>query len=218
MLSDSLELGVLVSQSDRFVETLEELVEIYGEPGEASKVKVTSVITEDYRKFIEVSPFLTLATAGSTGLDCSPRGDEPGFVRVVSPKMVQMPDRRGNNRIDSLRNLLHDPRIAMLFFLPGCKYTLRLNGAARISIDPSLLESFAIDNKRPRSVMVVDVHEVYFQCGRALMRSDLWNPQGFRSDDAIPTPGKILANLTNDRIDGEQYDKDWPDRAKDSLW
>ena len=154
--------------SKDFVESIEELIAIYGEPAEASKVKVTDCITDDYRQLIELSPFLTLATSGPDGLDCSPRGDSNGLVRVVSPSVLQLPDRRGNNRIDSLRNILHDPRVAVLFFLPGCKYTLRLNGTARISIDQGLLETFQVDGKPPRSVLVIQVREVYFQCGRAV--------------------------------------------------
>lgn len=201
-----------------FIESTEQLSEIYGEPSEAAVVKVTHEVTDDYRRFIEASPFLTIATAGPDGLDCSPRGDVAGFVRVETPTQIQIPDRRGNNRVDSIRNIVQDPRVGLLFILPGCTNTLRLNGRARISIDQAILRSFEIDGKLPRSVVVVDVEDVYFQCGRALIRSDLWNPDRHVSQESIPSPGAILSNLTNKQIDGERYDEEWPDRARKTLW
>ncbi|MEM8678828.1 MAG: MSMEG_1061 family FMN-dependent PPOX-type flavoprotein, partial [Planctomycetota bacterium] len=136
------------------VTSVEQLAAIYGEPAEPATAKVTRVLTEDYGRFIQTSPFLTLATCGPEGLDCSPRGDLPGFVRIVSPTQLMLPDRRGNNRVDSLRNIVRDPRVALLFFLPGCTTTLRVNGKAHLNVDETLLQSFAVDNKSPRSVMV----------------------------------------------------------------
>ena len=189
-----------------------------GQPGETSTAKVVDHLIEEYRRYIEASPFLTLATAGPEGLDCSPRGDHPGFVRIESPRRLLLPDRRGNNRIDSLRNILRDSRVALLFFIPGCKNTLRVNGVARISVDPDVLESFEVQGRAPRSVINVDVREVYFQCGRALLRSELWNPERHLSDKDLPSPGKILANLSNNRVGGDDYDREWPERARNSLW
>ena len=200
------------------VDTIEQLESIYGFPGETSTVKVTPSITPDYQAFVDASPFLALATGGPEGLDCSPRGDVPGFVRVVDETTLHIPDRRGNNRVDSLRNIVRDPRIALLFFLPGSGNTLRVNGRAQVSIDQKLLDSFAMDGKTPRSVIVVDVAEVYFQCARAIVRSDLWNPDRFVAPDSLPTAGQILANLTDDRVGGEAYDREWPERARKSLW
>lgn len=200
------------------VESIEQLESIYGLPSETSTVKVTSTITPDYRAFIDASPFLALATCGPEGLDCSPRGDRHGLVRVVDDTTIHIPDRRGNNRVDSLRNIVRDSRIAMLFLLPGSGNTLRINGRAHISIDDRLLQSFAIDGSQPRSVIEVHVEEVYFQCARAIVRSDLWNPDKFVAPDSLPTPGRILANLTDDRVGGEAYDREWPNRARQTLW
>src|ERR1700759_941515 len=156
--------------------TIEELEAIYGEPGEASTAKVADRITPSYRVLIEKSPFAALATAGPEGLDCSPRGDLAGFVRVHDEKTLMMPDRRGNNRVDSLRNIVRDPRVALLFLIPGSGTTLRVNGRAYVSADSTLLACFEIDGKAPRTVIVMTVGEGYFQCARAIVRSDLWNP------------------------------------------
>src|SRR5262249_10326789 len=150
-----------------------------GQPAEASLVKEVDHVTPEYRRLIEASPFAVLATSGPEGLDCSPRGDQPGFVRVCDPKTLLMPDRRGNNRTDSLRNIIRDPRVALLFLLPGSGTTLRVNGRAVLRTDPELLESYAVDGKPPRSVVMIDVEAVYFQCARAIARSDLWNPEKF---------------------------------------
>jgi uncharacterized protein len=155
------------------VATIEELEAIYGSPGESSTVKVADRITPFYRLLVEKSPFATLATSGPEGLDCSPRGDLPGFIRIHDENTLMMPDRRGNNRIDSLRNIVRDPRVALLFLIPGSGSTLRINGRAHVSADPTLLASFRMEGKAPRTVIVVTVHEVYFQCARAILRSDL---------------------------------------------
>src|SRR5471032_122482 len=158
------------------VSSVEELEKLYGVPGDASLVKEASWITPHYRAYIEASPFATLATAGPEGLDCSPRGDRPGFVRIHDARTLMLPDRRGNNRIDSLRNIVRDPRVALLFLVPGVGNTLRVNGRAHLSVEPALLQSFAVEDKAPRSVTVIEVDAVYFQCARALVRSELWNP------------------------------------------
>lgn len=200
------------------IETTEQLEAIYGEPSEASIVKEADRITPEYAAYIAASPFVTLATMGPGGLDCSPRGDLPGFVRIADDRTLMLPDRRGNNRIDSLRNVLHDPRVALLFIIPGFGGTLRVNGDARISIAPSLLDSFVMDGKPPRSVLVINVTKVFFQCSRAVIRSDLWNPARHVDPKSLPTPGQILAAMTASRVGGDEYDKAWPQRAKESLW
>lgn len=200
------------------VTTIEQLEAIYGTPAEAAIVKETGHITPDYARYIAASPFAMLATAGPDGLDCSPRGDLPGFVRVADPKTLILPDRHGNNRIDSLRNVLADPRVALLFLIPGFGGTLRVNGSARISIEPALLDSFRMDGKPPRSVLIVDVQSVYFQCARAVIRSDLWNPQRHVDPKTLPSAGQILSAITSARVGGEAYDQAWPQRARETLW
>lgn len=200
------------------VTSVQELEALYGTPPEGSLVKETDRVTPHYRAYIEASPFLSLATVGPEGMDCSPRGDLPGFVRVQDEKTLMLPDRRGNNRIDSLRNVLRDPRVALLFLIPGSGNTLRINGRAKISVDAGLLSSFVMEGKAPRSVLVVAVEAVYFQCSRALLRSDLWNPEKHIDPKALPTPGQILAALSAQRLGGEAYDLAWPERARSSMW
>jgi PPOX class probable FMN-dependent enzyme len=200
------------------VATIEQLEAIYGLPGESSTVKVADRITPSYRVLIETSPFAALATSGPEGLDCSPRGDLPGFVRIHDETTLMMPDRRGNNRTDSLRNIVRDPRVALLFLIPGSGTTLRINGEAHLSADPALLESFRMEGKAPRTVIVMTVHEIYFQCARAIVRSDLWNPDKRVDPRTLPTPGQILAEMSENRVGGEQYDREWPERARQSMW
>jgi PPOX class probable FMN-dependent enzyme len=200
------------------IESIEQLEAIYGQPNEASTVKVADRITPSYRVLIDKSPFAALATCGPEGLDCSPRGDLPGFVRIHDAKTLMMPDRRGNNRIDSLRNIVRDPRIALLFLIPGAGSTLRVNGRAHLSAAADLLASFRVDGKVPRTVIVMAVDEIYFQCARAIVRSDLWNPDKRVDPKSLPTPGQILADMSENRVGGEDYDRAWPERAQKSLW
>ena len=200
------------------IATIEDLEAIYGEPGEASTVKVADRVTPQYRVLIDKSPFVALATTGPEGLDCSPRGDRPGFVRVHDDKTLMMPDRRGNNRVDSLRNIVRDPKIALLFLIPGAGSTLRVNGRAKVSVDPDLLASFRMDGKAPRTVIVMTVDEIYFQCARAIVRAELWNPDRRIDPADLPTPGQILAEMSENRVGGEDYDRAWPERARQSLW
>jgi uncharacterized protein len=200
------------------IATIEDLEAIYGQPGEASIVKVADRVTPSYRALIDQSPFVALATSGPEGLDCSPRGDRAGFVRVHDDKTLMMPDRRGNNRVDSLRNIVRDPRIALLFLIPGAGSTLRVNGRAQVSVDPDLLASFRMDGKAPRTVVVMTVDEIYFQCARAIVRAELWNPDRRVDPADLPTAGQILAEMSENRVGGEDYDKEWPERARQSLW
>ncbi len=200
------------------ITTVEQLEALYGLPGETSLVKELDHIIPEYAALIAASPFVALATAGPEGLDCSPRGDLAGFVRVTDPKTVMMPDRHGNNRADSLKNILRDPRVGLLFLVPGSGTTLRLNGRATLSIDPVLRESFAVDGKPARSVIVISVDAVYFQCARAIHRSELWKPARHVDPKSLPTPGRILEATSQARIDGETYDREWPERARKSMW
>jgi len=200
------------------VTTIDELEAIYGETGMASTAKVADHVTPHYRIMIEKSPFVALATSGPEGLDCSPRGDRPGFVRIHDEKTLMMPDRRGNNRIDSLRNIVRDPRIGLLFLIPGSGNTLRINGRGQISTDAALLESFKMEGKAPRSVIVMTVDEIYFQCARAIVRADLWNPDKCIDPKTLPTAGQILADMSANLVGGERYDREWPERARQTMW
>jgi len=203
------------------IETIEQLEAIYGrlaDVGEASTAKVVDHIIEPYRAYIEASPFVALATVGPEGLDCSPRGDGRGFVRIADARTLMLPDRRGNNRVDSLRNIVRDPRVALLFLLPGSGTTFRVNGRAHLTTDAAILESFAVDGKAPRSVIVIEIVEAYFQCARAIVRSELWNPERFVAKGALPTPGQVLEMMSDGRVGGPKYDEAWPARAAASLW
>ncbi|WP_211266688.1 pyridoxamine 5'-phosphate oxidase family protein [Halotalea alkalilenta] len=208
-------------ESMSIIRDIAELEAIYGVLGEvaaASTAKVSSRITPQYQRFIERSPFVALATAGPEGLDCSPRGDKPGFVRVASPDRLLLPDRRGNNRIDSLRNVVRDPRVGLMFLIPGIGNAIRVNGRAQLDTDPALLASFAVEEKAPRSVMVIEVEEVYFQCARALIRAGLWQSESHADPSTLPTPGEILAELSQGEIGGEEYDRSWAERARKTMW
>jgi PPOX class probable FMN-dependent enzyme len=201
------------------ITSVEELEALYTPaPAAASTVKVAQRMTPHYRRLIEASPFAALATVGPEGIDCSPRGDQPGFVRIHDDETLMMPDRRGNNRLDSLRNIVRDPRVAFLFLLPGSGTTFRANGRAHLDTDPALLESFAVDGKAPRSVIVLKIDELYFQCARAIVRSELWNPERHIDPATLPTPGQILAGMTAGEVGGEPYDKAWPERARQTMW
>jgi PPOX class probable FMN-dependent enzyme len=202
----------------RVIGNLDELEALYGRPSENSLIKEVRYVTPRYRQLIEASPFAVLATSGPEGLDCSPRGDQPGFVRVVDDRTLMLPDRRGNNRTDSLRNIVRDPRVALLFMIPGSGTTLRVNGRAVLTTDAEILNTFAVEGSPPRSVVVISVDAVYFQCARAIMRSDLWNPARFVDPACVPTPGEILAEVSNNRVAAEEYDRAWPERARGSLW
>ena len=200
------------------ITTIEQLEALYGFPNDASTVKVAHRVTPSYRVLIEKSPFAALATCGPEGLDCSPRGDLPGFVRIHDETTLMMPDRRGNNRCDSLRNIVRDPRVALLFLIPGSGSTLRVNGRAHVSAEAGLLASFKVEGKTPRTVIVMTVEEIYFQCARAIVRSDLWNPDKRVDPRILPTPGQILAEMSESRVGGEPYDREWPERARQTMW
>ncbi|WJR66725.1 pyridoxamine 5'-phosphate oxidase family protein [Neorhizobium sp. CSC1952] len=199
------------------ITSVEELKAIYDGVSEASLAKVTRVLTPEYRQMIEASPFVALATVGPEGLDCSPRGDLGGAVRIQDEATLLLPDWRGNNRIDSLLNIVRDPRVALMFLVPGSNTAMRINGRAVVSVEPALLESFEMDGRHPRSVTVITINEVYFQCARALMRADLWNPEHFVDPKSLPTPGTLLKAAKAD-FDKETYDREWPERAAKTMW
>ncbi|TDX71943.1 hypothetical protein EDE05_1294 [Neorhizobium sp. R1-B] len=199
------------------ITSVEELKAIYEGVSEASIAKVTKVLTPEYRRMIETSPFMALATVGPEGLDCSPRGDLGGVVRISDDATLLLPDWRGNNRIDSLLNIVRDPRVALMFLVPGSNTAMRINGRAVISAEPELLKSFEMDGRHPRSVTVITIHEVYFQCARALMRAELWNPERFVDPKSLPTPGNLLKAAKAD-FDQETYDREWSARAARTMW
>ena len=204
--------------SDHRVTTLEALVALYGEPYGPAIVKEIDYINPHYRKFIEAAPFFALATCGPEGLDCSPRGDAPGFVRVADEKTLLIPDRRGNNRVDSLRNIVSDPRVALLFLIPGIGETIRVIGRASISADPALAESFVVNGKAPRTIIVVAVERVFYQCTKAIVRSKLWDSSGHVDRKSLPSAGTILAEISGGKIGGPEHDRAQPQRIKEMLY
>jgi PPOX class probable FMN-dependent enzyme len=191
---------------------------IYGERPAAAIAKEIDYIHPHYRAMIEASPFVVLATSGPEGLDCSPRGDPSGFIHVLDDKTLLIPDRRGNNRVDSLRNIIRDDRVALLFLIPGVGETLRVNGRAAISVAPELIARFPLRGTLPRSVIVVTAESVYFQCPKAIVRSELWNPEKQITRKALPSTGTILAEVTAGLINGEQYDRDYPERLRTTIY
>lgn len=199
------------------VTSVEQLNTLYGEPGEASLVKVTDFLLPEYRTMIEASPFMMLATVGPEGLDCSPRGDAGTVVHIEDERTLMLPDWRGNNRIDSLSNIVRDPRVALLFLVPGSNTTMRLNGRAVVRIDEELTSRFEMDGRHPRAVVVISIEEVYSQCARAVMRADLWNPARYHDPKSLPTVGQMLASAKKG-FDGNTYDREWPDRAAKTMW
>ncbi|WP_285410558.1 pyridoxamine 5'-phosphate oxidase family protein [Variovorax sp. efr-133-TYG-130] len=200
------------------IETLAQLEALFGQPGEAALKKEVPYLHPAYRALIEASPFAVLSTIGPGGLDASPRGDPPGFVMVQDENTLLMPERRGNNRIDSLRNIVADPRVALLFLIPGVGETLRVNGRARITVEPQLLARLAMEGKPPQCVIEIRVETVFFQCARAIQRSRLWEPVPADAKRTVPTPGAILSALTEAAFDGETYDRELPARQKATLY
>jgi uncharacterized protein len=200
------------------ITSIEQLKAIYGEPGGGALVKEIDHVNMHYRALIEAAPFCIVATSGPDGLDCTPRGDPPGFVHVRDEKTLLIPDRRGNNRIDTLRNLVVDPRIALLFLIPGCNETLRVNGRAIISIDPTLCERFVFAGKIPRSVIVVTVDRIFFQCAKAVVRSRLWDPAAQVDRSSLPTTGAILAAISHGALGGAEHDRTAPERMKATIY
>jgi uncharacterized protein len=203
---------------DHLVTTMEQLDALYGEKMGASVIKEIDHINEGYRKLIEAAPFVAVATSGPEGLDCSPKGDAAGFVRILDEKTLAIPDRPGNNRLDGFRNIVRDPRIALLFLIPGVGETLRVNGRASISIDPEIMQSFAVNGKLPRSVMIVHVESIYFHCSKAIVRSKLWDEATKIDRRALPSTGTIIAELSQGKMGGEAYDREAPAKIKAMLY
>lgn len=204
--------------SEHRVTSLEQLEALYGTPSPGAVAKEIHHINQGYRRLIEAAPFIALATSGPEGLDCSPKGDAPGFVAILDERTLALPDRPGNNRIDGLRNVLRDPRVAILFLIPGAAETLRVNGRAEISIEPELLQRFAVNGKLPPSVLIVRVESIYFHCAKAIMRSKLWDEASKVDPRSLPSAGTLRAELLADGMDIETYDRAQPARLKASLY
>ena len=207
-----------MDSSPHIITTVAALEALFGPVGDASLRKQVATIPPVYRAMIEASPFAVLSTVGPGGLDASPRGDPPGFVHVRDEHTLLMPERRGNNRIDSLRNIVADPRVGLLFLIPGVGETLRVNGRARISVEPELLARFVVQGQPPKCVLEIAVDEAYFQCARAIVRSNLWAPVGADAARPVPSPGAMLAALTDEEVGGASYDAGLQERQRASLY
>ena len=198
------------------IKTIEDLEALYGTPGAASLRKVAHQMTPVYRRWIMASRFCVLATVGPEGTDGSPRGDDGPVVTEIDETTLAMPDWRGNNRMDSLRNIVRDPRVSLMFMVPGSTSVVRVNGKAHVTADADTLTRFERDGAHPRSVILIEITEIYFQCARAIMRAGLWSA-GDESAD-LPTPGEMLKENTEGEVGGPEYDAEWPERAKKSMW
>ncbi len=191
---------------------------LYDAPSERAVLKQRDRIDGHLRAFIAASPFVLLATCGPAGADCSPRGDAPGFVAVADDTTLLLPDRRGNNRLDSLRNIVANPAVGLLFVVPGVDETVRVNGRGTLSTDPALLARFAVGGRPPTTVLVVAVEEAFMQCSRALVRSDLWNPARHVRRADLPSAGTMLAAHTGGKVDAAAYDAVQPETVAKTLY
>jgi len=199
------------------VTTIAELEALYGVAAPASLDKEISYLTAEYRAFIEASPFMMIATVGEGGTDCSPRGDPAGFVHIEDDRTLLIPDRRGNNRLDTLRNLVIDPRCSLLFLVPGAGETIRVNGTAEILADDALSARFEMQGKLPATVLRVRITSVYFQCQKALARSRLWDGDTLIERSALPSAGAMVKAIAAD-FDAAKYDADYPERMKKTIY
>jgi uncharacterized protein len=200
------------------ITSTEQLEAIYGKPPARSILKEIDFLNEDYQAFVKACPLAILASVGDEGTDCTPKGDVAGFVHILDERTLLVPDRPGNNRIDSLRNIVDDARVSLLFLIPGIGETLRVNGRAEISVDPALLARFEVNGKLPRTVIVVSVQAAYFHCSKALIRSALWDPAKHVERASVPTPGAMLKRLSGDAFDVDAYERDLAHRLKTILY
>ncbi len=199
------------------VSTIEQLETLYSQPAPASVAKELPCLNEHYRRFILASPYVSVASIGPTGLDCSPRGDSPGFVHVLDDSTLVIPDRRGNNRLDTLRNIIFAPHVALLFMIPGLNETIRINGQAYVTTDPDLLQRFVVGEKRPVTAIVVDIEQVYFQCARALKRSKLWDSSKHVDPETLPSAGTLIKSAVPE-FEADAYDSVLKERQEKTLW
>lgn len=203
-----------------FITSIVELEKLYGTPGETSVIKVVPKITPGYRRWIQQSKLCILSTVGPEGTDASPRGDDQSVAYEIDEQTLAIPDWRGNNRIDSLRNIVRDERVSLMFFVNGSNNVIRANGRAKLTTDEELLSKFERATKsntlRPRSVIIIKVEEIYSQCARALIRSKIWEEDPNLKN--LPTIGDLLKDATDGNFDGETYDKEWSARAEKTMW
>lgn len=207
----------MTTAAQHAITDLTALEALFDQVGAASIQKECTYLHPVYQQWIKASPFAVLSTVGPDGLDSSPRGDPASLVTIQDQHTLLLPERRGNNRIDSLRNILHDPRVSLLFLIPGIGETMRVNGRATILVTPTLLAMLAVDGKAPQCVIEIKVEAVFFQCARAMQRSKLWQ-QAAPLPGAIPTAGAMLAALTDSAIDGSKYDRELPERQRATLY
>jgi uncharacterized protein len=199
------------------ITTIAELEALYAPVNPVAILKELDHVNAPYAKFIEAAPFVIISTAGPEGLDCSPRGDPAGFVRVADPKTLLIPDRRGNNRVDSLRNIVRDPRIALLFMIPGVGTTMRVNGRATLSTDKALCDSFAMRGNPPLCVIRVSVESAYPQCQKALARSKLWDEGSRIPRDSLPSIGDMMKAI-DPAFDAVTYESEYPARMERTIY
>ena len=204
-------------EASKVISTPEALRALYGEASARALVKELDHISPHYQQFIEASPFVVIGSVGPEGLDTSPRGDPPGFVHVADHKTLLLPDRRGNNRADTLMNIVRDPRVSLLFLIPGIGETLRVIGKAEVVVDEQLCQQFEMQGKLPRSVMVLSVDKVYFQCQKALTRSQLWQAEAKVDRATLPTTGQMISAL-DESFDGESYDRNYSEYQKETIY
>ena len=197
------------------ITSVDELVAIYGDAVPAAITKVVHHMTPLYSQWINQSRFVVLSSVGPDGTDGTPRGDDGPVVRIVDAQTLWLPDWRGNNRIDTLRNIVEDGRVSLMFMVPGSKNVVRVNGRAVLTVDSDVVGQFEQNGKHPRSVMVISIGEMYFQCAKALMRSALWN--GEDESSQVPTAGQFIAEVKAG-FDGDEYDRDYPEYAKGRMW
>jgi hypothetical protein len=200
----------------KFIETIEHLEKVYSAPSGASIIKVCSKLTPGHRSWVEHSKLCILSTVGPEGTDASPRGDEEPVARILDDETLAIPDWRGNNRIDSLRNIVRDKRVSLMFFVGGSNNVIRVNGHAYVTIEREVIQKLSRKNASPRSVIIVKIGEVYSQCARALIRANHWNE---RPDlTTLPTIGELLKEAANGDFDAQTYDKEWTARAAKTMW
>jgi PPOX class probable FMN-dependent enzyme len=204
------------------IDSIEMLESVYQlPPGERSIWKEIDHINELYRQFIEASPFLVLATSGEQGVDCSPRGDPPGFVRVATPRCIQIPDRKGNNRLDSMRNIVVNPNVGIIFLIPNVGETIRVSGKAEILVDDELCDSFSVNGKPASSVLSITVEKAYYQCQKALVRSKLWDSQSYVERAELPSAGQMTQYFSAEHgteFDGQSYDNGYADHMTKTIY
>ena len=200
------------------IETRDALEALYGEAVINALKKETPELTAEYRRWIERSCFFAIASIGDTGIDCSPRGDTPQqLFKILDNKRLAIPDRRGNNRLDTLKNIVADPRVSLLFFIPGIDETLRIKGKASLTTDPAMIDAFDVGGKKPLTVILVDIDTVFFQCARALKRAHFWDAETQADKRTVPTAGQMVRGAISG-FDDAAYDSDLESRQKATLY